>query len=67
MKNFRLLIAAPLLALAACATTPESLNRFAVGLCEGGPGCTVRDQRPRHGPPHQRAVDDVLHGRADPM
>lgn len=61
----RLLLAAPLL-LPGCAT-PETLNGLAVGICEKQEGCHVRDQAPRYGSQQQRAVEDVIEGRQDPM
>ena len=64
--KFRLCIAAPLLLLGACAT-PETLNSLAVGICEKREGCHVRDQAPRYGSQQQRAVEDVIEGRQDPM
>ena len=64
--KLRLIIAAPLLLPGACAT-PETLNSLAVGVCEKREGCHVRDQSPRHGPQQQRAVEDVIEGRQEPM
>ena len=64
--KLRLLLAAPLLLPAACAT-PETLNSLAVGICEKQEGCHVRDQSPRYGSQQQRAVEDVIEGRQDPM
>lgn len=64
--KLRLIIAAPLLLPGACAT-PETLNSLAVGICEKREGCHVRDQSPRYGPQQQRAVEDVIEGRQEPM
>lgn len=64
--KLRLILAAPLLLPGACAT-PETLNSLAVGICEKREGCHVRDQSPRHGPQQQRAVEDVIEGRQEPM
>ncbi|MCA1199045.1 hypothetical protein K9B35_13790 [Sphingomonas sp. R647] len=64
--KLRLLLAAPLLLAAAC-TSAEGLNTFAAGVCEQSSTCTVRDQAPRYGSPQQRAVEDVMHGRQEPM
>ena len=64
--KFRLLLVAPLLLAAAC-TSAEGLNTFAAGVCEQSSTCTVRDQSPRYGSPQQRAVEDVMHGRQEPM
>lgn len=64
--KLRLVLAAPLLLLGACAT-PETLNSLAVGICEKQSGCNVRDQAPRHGSQQQRAVEDVIEGRQEPM
>lgn len=61
-----LALAAPLLLLGACAT-PDALNSLAVGVCEKQQGCHVRDQGPRYGSQQQRAVEDVIEGRQDPM
>lgn len=64
--KLRLALAAPLLLPGAC-TTPDALNSLAVGLCEKQQGCHVRDQGPRYGSQQQRAVEDVIEGRQDPM
>ena len=64
--KLRLLLVAPLFLPGACAT-PATLNSLAVGICEKQEGCHVRDQSPRHGSQQQRAVEDVIEGRQDPM
>jgi hypothetical protein len=66
MPKLRLLLVAPLLATGAC-TTPDALNSLAVGICQKQQGCHVRDQGPRHGSQQQRAVEDVIEGRQEPM
>lgn len=65
--KLRLLLAAPLLLVPAACATPETLNSLAVGICENQQGCHVRDQGPRYGSQQQRAVEDVIEGRQDPM
>ncbi|WP_126004060.1 hypothetical protein [Sphingomonas koreensis] len=65
--KLRLLLVAPLLATGACAATPDTLNSLAVGICQKQEGCHVRDQAPRHGSQQQRAVEDVIEGRQEPM
>ncbi len=64
--KLRLALAAPLLVTGAC-TTPDALNSLAVGICQKQQGCHVRDQGPRHGSQQQRAVEDVIEGRQEPM
>ncbi len=64
--KLRLLFVAPLLLASACMSS-EGLNTFAAGVCEQSASCTVRDQSPRYGSPQQRAVEDVMHGRQEPM
>ncbi|MFN4096952.1 MAG: hypothetical protein ACK4GG_09310 [Sphingomonas sp.] len=60
MKRTMILMLAAL-GLSAC-TTGESLNTFAVGMCEKSSSCTVSDTTPRYGPQQQRAVEDGLRG-----
>ncbi|WP_343520069.1 hypothetical protein [Sphingomonas sp.] len=64
--KLRLCLAAPLLLLGGC-VTPETLNGMAVNMCEKSESCSVSDQKPRHGPQQQRAVEDELEGRQEPM
>jgi hypothetical protein len=64
--KLRLLLVAPLLLASAC-MSGEGLNTFAAGVCEQSSSCTVRDQSPRYGSPQQRAVEDVIRGRQEPM
>ena len=64
--KLRLLLVAPLLFVSAC-TSAEGLNTFAAGVCEQSSSWTVHDQTPRYGSPQQRAVEDVMRGRQEPM
>lgn len=49
--------ALPLLALLATGACTSMDNDLAVALCEQSRNCTLTDERPLYGPPHQQALE----------
>lgn len=59
-----LLLLAPAVLLAGCATTA---NDIALGLCDRSRDCTVTDNTPLYGPPHQQALEQDRRTELPPL